>query len=102
MDVDVKPTNEDEGEKEGRHRIKDKKRHADAIDDIFSSSGKVKKRKRGDDESAPVVSTKPVEAKPAPVAPVADKGLKDILGAIKDVPKGQALREGSRHKKGKK
>lgn len=106
MDVDVKPAGEAEGETTHRHKKDKKKRSADAIDDIFGSSGK--KRRRDEDVAMPSVVSKAIPAavdiqNPPVAEKEKDKDLKDILGAIKDVPKGQALREGGRHhKKGKK
>jgi hypothetical protein len=73
---------------------------ADAIDAIFDSTSERKRKKISIEERAEMASAVPVAVTDAHAkASVTDKGLNDILGAIKDIPKGQALREGKYGKK---
>lgn len=85
-----------EGKKEREERKK-RKREGDDIDDIFGAAGgRPPPKKAPRPQAVPVVADIPAKDEEAMVT---DKGLADVLGAIKDVPKGTALREGKRHKK---
>lgn len=83
-----------------RRKEKKKRKRDDVIDDIFDMGNKKKKT-----SVAAQDSTSGVVQVPAPASGEAaqdhiqsDQGLADILGAIKEVPKGTALKEGRKHK----
>lgn len=77
-----------------------KRKHDDVIDDIFEMGSKKKKTVVGGEGSAGMVQA-PVSTTPhvKPDHIRTDKGLVDVLGAIKQVPKGAALKEGRKYKK---
>jgi hypothetical protein len=82
-----------EGRKEKRGDNKKRKRD-DVIDDIFQMGTKKKMTAQDSAGRAPSSS--------APKLSIQfDKGLADVLGAIKEVPKGAAMKEGRKHKKDK-
>lgn len=91
-------TTSTEGRKERRG---DKKRkREDVIDDIFQAG--TKKKLTGivaQDSAIPVAASATPKVEHSNMQ--FDKGLADVLGAIKEVPKGAALKESRKHKKAK-
>ncbi|KAF9518476.1 hypothetical protein BS47DRAFT_1289620 [Hydnum rufescens UP504] len=71
---------------------KTKRKHPeeDPIDSVFSGAGKLQRN-----PTRPIVAPVPVPESGTTM----DKGLSEVLGAIKDVPKGTALRERKRSKR---
>lgn len=83
-----------------------KRKREDAIDEIFETqtgNGNRKKKAAKDGIKAEVLAPTPVaSSKEKSANPVQeDKSLASVLGAIREVPKGTALKEGKRHKKSK-
>ena len=83
----------------GRRKEKKKKRKRDdVIDDIFDMGGKKKKTSVAAQDSTSGVVQVPAPASGKAAHVQSDQGLADVLGAIKEVPKGTALKEGRKHK----
>lgn len=85
---------------------KKKRKRDDVIEDIFESTTRHKKSTTTPSSTTTVTqimldTTAVPDAKLKAQLESTDKSMADVLGAIKEVPKGTALREGKRHKKGK-
>lgn len=101
----VKPSTSAEEEKDKK---KEKKRkREDAIDEIFESqAGGGNRKMKAPKEVSQAESSAPTSAATGPSSKAkavklveGDDALASVLGAIRDVPKGTALKEGKRHKK---
>lgn len=97
-----------------KHQAKEekvkKRKREDVIEDIFETKHTHKNTSAKPEQIGRVLSSQPptnlvnsqvLEPVPKIQLEPADKSMADILGAIREVPKGTAVREGKRHKKGK-
>lgn len=97
QDSSNKPVDE-EGEKSSKRKRTDKPR--DEIEELFATASKTKKSRKGESRPPPPPA-KPTDSEPVAVEvnTAKDEDMTKILGAIKAVPKGQALAGKSKKKR---